>query len=82
MRRRARTVLCGGRSVMVVPTATIIRRDLPEGDFGASVAAFRWLSPMQPSSTPAIYGEESPERCNPGHQVDCSECPTISEIPL
>ena len=25
MRRRARTVLCGGRSAMVVPTATVIR---------------------------------------------------------
>ncbi len=24
MRRRARTVLCGGRSAMVVPTATVI----------------------------------------------------------
>src|ERR1035437_5306705 len=27
MRRRARTVLCGGRSAMVVPTATGIRRE-------------------------------------------------------
>src|SRR5712692_6925795 len=26
MRKRARTDLCGGRSVMVVPTATVIRR--------------------------------------------------------
>ena len=25
MRRRARTDLCGGRSVMIVPTATVIR---------------------------------------------------------
>ncbi len=28
MRRRARTVLCGGRSAMVVPTATVISRSL------------------------------------------------------
>jgi hypothetical protein len=37
MRKRARTDLCGGRSVMVVPTATVIASGSPDFNAGSGI---------------------------------------------
>src|SRR5258705_12986906 len=63
MRRRARTDLSGGRSVMVVPTATVTLRDPKAHPFGTNQANVSQLSGTLRQITFRRSQETSRQRC-------------------